>query len=80
MSHAIGYKIIGQSDRSSVACEIHINGQHAATLRKEDDFVLHPASDFADSSVSPEQLQSAVKGAMEKLQALDLGDQEQSQP
>ncbi len=78
MSHAIGYKIVSQSDHSSAVCEIHINGQLAASLSKTDGFVLHPSSDFSDRSVSPEQLQSAVQGAMEKLQSLELNDQKQS--
>ena len=74
MSHAISYKLVNPTDDSTAACEIHINGQLAAILSRDEEFALHPAKDFTDRSVSPEQLQSAVEGAMEKLMSLDMDD------
>lgn len=68
MSHAINYQLLQHEAYENLACEIHINGQLAAVLSNDDGYQLHPAQDFADKTVTPEQLQEAVNGAIKKLE------------
>ena len=67
MNHSINYQVLQHKDYKKLTCEIHINGQLAALLSNDDGFQLHPAQDFSDTSVTPEQLQEAVDGAIKKL-------------
>lgn len=71
MSHAINYQILRHESYKNLTCEIHINGQLAALLSNDDGYQLHPARDFTDTSVTPEDLQSAVDGAIKKLETGD---------
>lgn len=79
MKISVNYRIINIDNNSTAACEIHINGQLAAILSRDEEFALHPAKDFTDRSVSPEQLQGAVEGAMEKLMSFETDNQSNSQ-
>jgi hypothetical protein len=72
VSHAINYQVLKHEAYKNLTCEIHINGQFAALLSNDDGFQLHPARDFSDASVTPEELQSAVDGAMAKLESADI--------
>ena len=67
MSNAINYQILKHESYEKLTCEIHINGQLAAVLSNDDGFQLHAAQSFSDTSVTPEQLQAAVDGAIKKL-------------
>ncbi len=67
MNHSINYQILQHRAYKNLTCEIHINGQLAAVLSNDDGFQLHPAQNFSDTSVTPEQLQEAVDGAIKKL-------------
>lgn len=69
MTHAVNYQVLRHEDYENLTCEIHINGQLAAILSNEDGYQLHPAREFSDTSVTPEELQSAVDGAIKKLQS-----------
>lgn len=71
MSHAINYQILRHEAYKNLTCEIHINGQLAALLSNDDGYQLHPAQDFSDTSVTPEELQNAVDGAIKKLESAD---------
>lgn len=67
MTHAINYRLVKSIDEQ-LSCEVHINGQLAVTLRNEDGYQIDPAPHFADKSVNSEDLQSAIEGAMRKLE------------
>lgn len=71
MTHAINYQVLRHEAYENPTCEIHINGQLAAILSNDDGFQLHPAQGFSDTSVTPEQLQAAVDGAIKKLESAD---------
>lgn len=69
MRHAINYQLLRHETYENLTCEIHINGQLAAVLSNDDGYQLHPAQGFSDASVTPEQLQEAVDGAIKKLES-----------